>query len=492
MERGDTGLGRDGFGLPRRRRPGNHRAYRGQDGSGPHAIDGPEDAPDDDYSHLRRRPGDMPSQPRFREPGYSPGPQPGFAPSRTPAGGYGPNGAPASGGPVNDGPINDGLINDGPVNGGLVGGGPVNPGPLDGGPASWGAGTGGPEPGGQYRLPNGRRVPPRAERPFRPRRRARRAERGASQVRGRFPARTRSAAAGAGYPGRKRPVAPRPALTAARRPTAGSPVRPERPVRPVRLDRWEAARRPGPLDLPELPGPLRPAEPVPREWVPVERVPAQWVPAEWVPGAGGPRADGRGSWGRLGAQAPAGGREGSGSAEREGPAGPVIRQRENAVPEKTPAATAQAAVSIAPDGLESFARDLRALRAQAQLDYPEMAEASHYEMKTLASAAGGLRLPTLPVAVAYVRACGGNLAEWEDRWQKLAVRITAEAAKKLRADGEDPEDLPEPADAPAVPELTVPPAPQEAAAEPGEIYVITSAKPRPPSRPEWYGGAARP
>jgi hypothetical protein len=170
----------------------------------------------------------------------------------------------------------------------------------------------------------------------------------------------------------------------------------------------------------------------------------------------------------------------------------VIRQRENAVPSNTPAAPPQAAVSIAPDGLESFARDLRALRAQAELDYPEMAEASHYEMKTLASAAGGIRLPTLPVAVAYVRACGGNLADWEERWQKLALRITAEAAKKLRADGEDPEDPPEPADAPAVPELAVPPAPQEAAPEPGEVYVITSAKPRPPSRPEWYGGAGRP
>ncbi len=70
--------------------------------------------------------------------------------------------------------------------------------------------------------------------------------------------------------------------------------------------------------------------------------------------------------------------------------------------------------SIAPDGLEAFARDLRALRAKAELDYPEMAEVSHYTMKTLVSAAGGLRLPALPVAVAYVRACGGNVfPEWE-------------------------------------------------------------------------------
>ena len=86
--------------------------------------------------------------------------------------------------------------------------------------------------------------------------------------------------------------------------------------------------------------------------------------------------------------------------------------------------------SIAPDDLEAFARDLRALRATADLDYPEMAETSHFEMKTLAAAAGGLRLPTLPVAVAFVRACGGNVAEWEDRWQKLADRLTAEAARK--------------------------------------------------------------
>jgi hypothetical protein len=156
----------------------------------------------------------------------------------------------------------------------------------------------------------------------------------------------------------------------------------------------------------------------------------------------------------------------------------VIRQRENAVPEERPAPAASA-VSIAPDGLESFARDLRALRAKAELDYPEMAETSHYTMKTLASAAGGLRLPTLPVAVAYVRACGGNAAEWEERWQKLATKITADAAKKRRGEGEGEERLalPEPAEVPVIPE---PPAAQEVAAEPGEVYVITSAKPRQP------------
>jgi hypothetical protein len=162
----------------------------------------------------------------------------------------------------------------------------------------------------------------------------------------------------------------------------------------------------------------------------------------------------------------------------------VIRQRENAVPEERQAAEEQPAASIAPDGLESFARDLRALRARAELDYPELAEVSHYTMKTLASAAGGLRLPTLPVAVAYVRACGGNLVEWEERWQKLAAKITAEAAKKRRADGDVPQGLPEPADPPALAEPPAPPAPQDAA-EPGEVYVITSAR---PPREAWGDG----
>ena len=189
-------------------------------------------------------------------------------------------------------------------------------------------------------------------------------------------------------------------------------------------------------------------------------------------GSAGSRPDGRDGWGRLGAQVPRG--------VPAGTAGPVIRQRENAVPEERPAAEAQPAVSIAPDGLESFARDLRALRAKAELDYPELADVSHYTMKTLVSAAGGLRVPTLPVAVAYVRACGGNVAEWEERWQNLATKITVDAAKKRRGDGDEREALPEPADAPAPPEPSAPPAVRDSPAESGEVYVITSAKPRQP------------
>jgi hypothetical protein len=96
-----------------------------------------------------------------------------------------------------------------------------------------------------------------------------------------------------------------------------------------------------------------------------------------------------------------------------------------------------------------------------------MAERSHYTMKTLASAAGGLRLPTLPVAMAFVGACGGDVSEWEDRWHKIAEKIgTDDAANRQDAEPADP-----------------PPVPKPAAQETGEVFVITSAKPR--QEPGW-------
>ena len=217
------------------------------------------------------------------------------------------------------------------------------------------------------------------------------------------------------------------------------------------------------------------SRPSPEPGAPTSDGPAQG--GSGGPGGGGPLREhlGRGRF-----EAPDG-------RERPGPPpeppGPVIRQRETAVPADRPGGpgeAGQAVASIAPDDLEAFARDLRALRATADLEYPEMAETSHFEMKTLAAAAGGLRLPTLPVAVAYVRACDGNVAEWEERWQKLATKITADAVKKRRGDGEELLALPEPADQPALPEPPAPVAVQEPPVESGEVYVITSAKPRQP------------
>ena len=142
MERGDTGLGRDAYGLPRRRRLGERRAYRADDGAGPN---GPDGADDDEYSQLLRRPGEMPPQPGLHQPGRSRmRPPPGRfpPPPGNPADGLPPNGAPGNGGPMTAGPANGGPMNDGSANGGPI-------------------------PGRQYRLPNGRRVPPRADRPYR-------------------------------------------------------------------------------------------------------------------------------------------------------------------------------------------------------------------------------------------------------------------------------------------------------------------------------------
>jgi hypothetical protein len=112
-----------------------------------------------------------------------------------------------------------------------------------------------------------------------------------------------------------------------------------------------------------------------------------------------------------------------------------------------------------------------------------MAEKSHYTMRTLASAAGGLRLPTLPVLIAYVKACGGDVAEWEDRWGKL-VKSGKKGQAALPAAGTDTSNegpgvtvdgLPSAPGAPGGPEAdSVPPSPPGS----GEVYVITSAKPR--------------
>jgi hypothetical protein len=171
------------------------------------------------------------------------------------------------------------------------------------------------------------------------------------------------------------------------------------------------------------------------------------------------------------------GRDGAGQAgnDRDRAGGIVIRQRDTAIPEPPPGG---AIAAIETDNLTSFARDLRVLRSQAELDYPEMAERSHYTMRTLASAAGGLRLPTLPVTVAYVRACGGNVAEWEERWGRLVknskngrAALPAAGSSGGAADTRDAEAGPAPEPAPPPP--TAQPDPGS-----GEVYVITSARPR--------------
>ncbi|MGA8117706.1 MAG: hypothetical protein WCA46_29065 [Actinocatenispora sp.] len=76
--------------------------------------------------------------------------------------------------------------------------------------------------------------------------------------------------------------------------------------------------------------------------------------------------------------------------------------------------------------LARFAEDLRRLREKAgSPPYRELARRAHYSSTTLADAANGRKLPSLQVALAYVRACGGELAEWEERWHAVAAELAA-------------------------------------------------------------------
>jgi hypothetical protein len=143
---------------------------------------------------------------------------------------------------------------------------------------------------------------------------------------------------------------------------------------------------------------------------------------------------------------------------------PVIRQRDSALPDPPPGAKGPIA-AIETDNIAAFARDLRVLRSRVGLDYPDMAEKSHYTMRTLASAAGGLRLPTLPVLIAYVNACGGDVADWEERWGRLTK--SGKRAQEALPVGEQ-----QPAGQPGQGQIP------QSARQTGEIYVITSARQR--------------
>ncbi|MFJ7414506.1 hypothetical protein ACIQWZ_27410 [Streptomyces sp. NPDC098077] len=77
-----------------------------------------------------------------------------------------------------------------------------------------------------------------------------------------------------------------------------------------------------------------------------------------------------------------------------------------------------------------LASELRTLRGQAGAPtYRAMAEDVGFSAPTLSAAASGAGVPTLPVLLAYVRACGGDEADWERRWRQA----TADAAEEAEA-----------------------------------------------------------
>jgi energy-coupling factor transporter ATP-binding protein EcfA2 len=69
-----------------------------------------------------------------------------------------------------------------------------------------------------------------------------------------------------------------------------------------------------------------------------------------------------------------------------------------------------------------FAADLRKLReAAGNPVYRELSRRSHYSAPALSEAAGGRKLPTLAVTLAYVAACDGDTELWERRWREVAA-----------------------------------------------------------------------
>jgi hypothetical protein len=76
--------------------------------------------------------------------------------------------------------------------------------------------------------------------------------------------------------------------------------------------------------------------------------------------------------------------------------------------------------------LREFAAGLRELRIGAgSPTYRELSEQARYSPSVLSDAAGGRKLPTLAVTLAYVTACGGDVAEWEARWRSLTAPVPA-------------------------------------------------------------------
>ena len=79
-------------------------------------------------------------------------------------------------------------------------------------------------------------------------------------------------------------------------------------------------------------------------------------------------------------------------------------------------------VDPAKGAIQEFAVALRELREQAGgPTYRCLADRTGLSISTLADAAGGRRLPTFAVAVAYAVACGGDEQEWAARWRVAAA-----------------------------------------------------------------------
>ena len=112
------------------------------------------------------------------------------------------------------------------------------------------------------------------------------------------------------------------------------------------------------------------------------------------------------------------------------------------------------AVSARSEAVQEFAASLRDLRASAGTpSFREMSGRSQaISHTTLHEAAQGLRLPSWPTTVEYVKACGADPADYRERWERADSAVKAGSPTPAVAPAAAPVDVPAP---PPVPELEV-------------------------------------
>jgi len=82
-----------------------------------------------------------------------------------------------------------------------------------------------------------------------------------------------------------------------------------------------------------------------------------------------------------------------------------------------------------------FLADLRALRDSAAIGHDELAARAHYPSNILKEAENGPALPGLPILTAYVRACEGDVLDWEERWRRLNPEVAGDPGLPVRPAG---------------------------------------------------------
>src|SRR5712671_6293496 len=82
-----------------------------------------------------------------------------------------------------------------------------------------------------------------------------------------------------------------------------------------------------------------------------------------------------------------------------------------------------------------FLADLRALRDSAAIGYDELTARAHYPSDILKEAENGPSLPGLPILSAYVRACEGDVLDWEERWRRLNSEVPDDPDLPVRPAG---------------------------------------------------------